>query len=104
MSTDPARSISTGTPGLDEILHGGLPANRLYLVQGDPGVGKTTLALRFLLAGTEAGERGLYVTLSETREELHAVARAHSWSLEGLAVYEMSAASTRPSPARVPCE
>lgn len=86
--------ISTGTAGLDEILFGGLPSRRLYLLQGDPGVGKTTLALRFLLAGIEHGERCLYVTLSETREELTAVAAGHGWSLDDLSVYEMSAADS----------
>jgi len=86
--------ISTGTPGLDEILFGGLPSRRLYLLQGDPGVGKTTMALRFLLAGSEQGERCLYVTLSETREELSAVAHGHGWSLDAVDVYEMSAAES----------
>jgi circadian clock protein KaiC len=84
--------ISSGTVGLDEILLGGLPSRRMYLLQGDPGVGKTTLALRFLLAGAERGERCLYVTLSETREELTAVASAHGWSLDAIQLYEMSAA------------
>lgn len=84
--------VSTGTPGLDEVLCGGLPSRRMYLLQGDPGVGKTTLALRFLLAGAEQGERCLYVTLSETREELTAVANGHGWSLDPIELYEMSAA------------
>ena len=82
--------ISTGTAGLDEILFGGLPNRRMYLLQGDPGVGKTTLALRFLLAGAEHGESCLYVTLSETREELNAVAKGHGWSMDGVELYEMS--------------
>src|SRR5687768_17492456 len=83
---------STGITGLDNILCGGLPSNRLYLVQGDPGVGKTTLALQFALAGVKAGERSLYVTLSETAEEVHAVAESHGWDLTGLTIYELSAA------------
>ena len=87
-----SRLVSTGTPGLDEILCGGLPARRLYLLQGDPGVGKTTLALRFLLEGAARGESCLYVTLSETREELQAVARGHDWTLNGVHVFELSAA------------
>ncbi|MDB4991586.1 MAG: hypothetical protein JWN04_6764 [Myxococcaceae bacterium] len=83
--------ISTGTAGLDAVLLGGLPAKRMYLLQGDPGVGKTTLALRFLLEGSSHGDACLYVTLSETGEELSAVARSHGWSLDALTVYEMSA-------------
>lgn len=82
--------LSTGVPGLDSILCGGLPRTRMYLAQGEPGAGKTTLALQFLLAGREQGERGLYVTLSESRAELHAVARAHGWSLEGIDIFELS--------------
>ena len=61
------------------MLGGGLPRNRLYLVQGDPGVGKTTLALQFLRAGAARGERVLYVTLSESREEIEDVVRSHGW-------------------------
>jgi circadian clock protein KaiC len=76
---------------MDHILGGGLPANRLYLVEGDPGVGKTTFALQFLLQGAREGEKGLYITLSETREELQAVARSHGWSLEGFEIFELSA-------------
>jgi circadian clock protein KaiC len=82
--------VSTGVAGLDNILCGGLPAHRLYLIQGEPGVGKTTVALQYLLEGVRSGERVLYVTLSETKEELAAVAHSHGWSLEGLDVYEMS--------------
>src|SRR5947209_1635064 len=85
----PDRLVSTGVQGLDDVLGGGLPANHLYLVQGDPGAGKTTLALQYLLDGARRGERGLYVTLSETREELRGVARSHGWSLEALAVCEL---------------
>jgi circadian clock protein KaiC len=91
-STTPTRPVvQTGIAGLDNILCGGFPPNRLYLVQGDPGVGKTTMALQFLREGVRRGERVLYVTLSETREELHAVAHSHGWSLDGVDVYEMSA-------------
>jgi circadian clock protein KaiC len=79
----------TGVPGLDEVLEGGLPRERLYLVQGDPGVGKTTLALQFLMAGAEAGEVCLYLTLSETSEELRAVADSHGWSLDKLSLWEL---------------
>lgn len=87
-------TVPTGILGLDDVLAGGFPRNRMYLVQGDPGVGKTTLALQFLIEGARRGERCLYVTLSESREELLAVASAHGWSLEGIDVYEMSAAET----------
>jgi circadian clock protein KaiC len=86
--------ISTGVAGLDNVLGGGLPRDRMYLVQGDPGVGKTTLALQFLREGARRGERCLYVTLSETREELHAVARSHGFDLDGIEIHEMSAAET----------
>ncbi len=82
--------VSTGVLGLDKILGGGLPENRLYLIDGDPGTGKTTLALQFLLAGTAAGGRGLYVTLSETKEELESVAISHGWSLDTIDVFELS--------------
>jgi circadian clock protein KaiC len=81
----------TGITGLDDVLGGGLPRGRLYLVQGDPGVGKTTLALQFLIEGAKRGEKVLYITLSETREELAAVAESHGWSLDGIELYELSA-------------
>ncbi|MFN2635386.1 MAG: ATPase domain-containing protein, partial [Thermoanaerobaculia bacterium] len=77
----------TGVPGLDEVLEGGFPRRRVSLVQGDPGTGKTTLGLAFLLAGRRLGERCLYVTLSETRDELAEVAASHGWSLDGIDVY-----------------
>jgi circadian clock protein KaiC len=82
---------STGVTGLDAILGGGLPSRRLYLLDGSPGTGKTTLALQFLLAGAARGEPGLYVTLSESREELSEVATSHGWSLEGIDVFELPA-------------
>ena len=80
---------STGVTGLDAILGGGLPPRRLYLVDGSPGTGKTTLALQLLLAGVARGETGLYVTLSETREELGEVAVSHGWTLDGIDVFEL---------------
>lgn len=83
------RALS-GIQGLDEILGGGLPTRHLYLVDGEPGTGKTTLALQFLLEGVAKGERGLYVTLSESREELEEVARSHGWALDGIEVFELS--------------
>src|SRR5688500_19715304 len=80
----------TGIQGLDEILGGGLPTRHLYLVDGEPGTGKTTLALQFLLEGVAKGERGLYVTLSESAEELKAVASSHGWDLNGVEIFELS--------------
>jgi circadian clock protein KaiC len=85
------RRVSTGVTGLDSVLGGGLPPNHLYLVEGTPGTGKTTLALQFLLAGVARGERGIYVTLSESRLELGEVAASHGWSLDGVDVVELSA-------------
>ena len=87
--------VSTGIDGLDHVLCGGLPAHRLYLLEGDPGVGKTTLALQFLLAGVAAGERVLYVTLSETQEEVRAIIESHGWSMTGLSMFELSALEQR---------
>ena len=83
-------SAATGVAGLDDILRGGFPAGRLLLIEGDPGVGKTTLALQFLLEGARRGERGVYVTLSETREELEVVAASHGWSLDGIELFELT--------------
>ena len=85
--------VSTGNTGLDTILRGGLPANRLYLVEGAPGSGKTTLALRFLRDGVERGERVLYITLSETREELATVAASHGIDLAGFDLFEFGSAA-----------
>jgi circadian clock protein KaiC len=82
---------SSGIEGLDKVLDGGLPSNCFYLVQGDPGSGKTTLALQFLLEGLRRGEKTLYITLSETKEELLKVARSHGWSLDGIPLLELSA-------------
>jgi circadian clock protein KaiC len=82
--------VAMGVTGLDTILGGGLPRDRFYLVQGDPGVGKTTLALQFLMEGRRVGEPGLYVTLGETRDELEGVAASHGWSLEGITIFEVS--------------
>jgi circadian clock protein KaiC len=81
---------STGVPGLDHILAGGLPRGCLYLIDGNPGVGKTTLALQFLLEGVRRQERCLYVTLSETKSELEKVADSHGWDLSGMDIMELS--------------
>src|ERR1700761_4654254 len=72
---------STGVAGLDEVLGGGLARNRLHLLEGSPGTGKTTIALQFLLAGAEAGETGIYVSLAETENELRDGARSHGWTI-----------------------
>ncbi|MBE7370096.1 ATPase domain-containing protein [Ramlibacter pallidus] len=80
---------STGVPGLDDVLGGGLPSRHVYLVEGDPGSGKTTLGLHFLLEGVRHDEKGLYVTLSETGDELRTVAASHGWSLDGIELFEL---------------
>jgi circadian clock protein KaiC len=81
----------SGVEGLEEILGGGLPRDCFYLVQGDPGSGKTTLALQFLLEGVRLGEKVFYITLSETKAELLKVASSHGWSLETVPLLELSA-------------
>ena len=86
---DPQSRLRTGISGLDDVLYGGLTPNRLYLVEGMPGSGKTTLALQFLLEGVRSGEPVLYVTLSETAEEINAVADSHGWTLDGVYVREL---------------
>ena len=80
----------TGIAGLDHLLQGGFPAHRLHLVEGDPGTGKTTLALQFLLEGRSRGEATLYVSLSETANELRGVAASHGWDLAGVEVFELA--------------
>jgi len=102
MSAKPVRNIpasvkrrdlrcASGVEGLYDILAGGLPRNCFYLVQGDPGSGKTTLALQFLLEGLRRGEKVFYITLSETREELLKVARSHGWSIDKIPLLDLSA-------------
>ena len=83
------QQASTGIPGLDDVLVGGLDPERLYLIEGEPGTGKTTLALQFLLEGLRRGDKGLYVTLSESERELRLVARRHGWSLDRISVFEL---------------
>nr|WP_309967129.1 ATPase domain-containing protein [Variovorax guangxiensis] len=78
-----------GVPGLDDVLGGGLTAHRLYLLEGAPGAGKTTVAIQFLREGVANGESVLYVTLSETAHELQGVAESHGWDMKGIEVREM---------------
>lgn len=86
----PPPRVSTGIPGLDEVLRGGLPSGYMYLVTGNAGSGKTTLALQFLLEGRDRGERVLYISLSETVKEIEEIARSHGWSLEGIERQEIA--------------
>jgi circadian clock protein KaiC len=87
----PAReAAATGVAGLDDVLLGGFTRARLFLVEGVPGSGKTTLALQFLMVGAQAGETVLYVTLSETEDELRSVAESHGWTLDGITIRELS--------------
>ena len=92
--------ISTGSPGLDDILGGGFDRERMYLYEGRPGSGKTTLALQFLLEGVRNEERALYITLSETERELRLVAKRHGWSLEGATVFELVPPETTLDPSQ----
>ena len=79
---------TTGVTGLDDILHGGLPRGQMYLLEGVPGTGKTTIALQFIREGARIGERTLYVTLSESKAELEDAAESHGWSLDGVEIVE----------------
>ncbi len=86
LSTD---FLSTGVPGLDQVMAGGLTRDRLYLVEGEPGTGKTTLALQFLNEGVRRGESTLYITLAETAVELRSVAQSHGWTMDGINIEEI---------------
>ncbi|MES2740494.1 MAG: ATPase domain-containing protein [Pseudomonadota bacterium] len=88
-NSDTSHFLSTGVPGLDSILAGGFTSDRLYLVEGEPGTGKTTFALQFLNEGARQGESVLYITLAETMVELRAVAGSHGWDLAGIHVEEV---------------
>jgi circadian clock protein KaiC len=79
----------TGIDGLDDVLGGGLERSRVFLLEGSPGTGKTTIATQFLIAGAAAGERGLYITLSENRDEFRAGASSHGWDLAGIEIFEL---------------
>lgn len=82
---------ATGIPGFDELLDGGFPVHRLYLIKGEAGTGKTTVAMQYLMEGVRRGESGLYIALSETSDEIMEVAQSHGWSLEGISIFELSA-------------
>ena len=93
-STEPTphhneEKVSTGVPALDVVLRGGLPGRNVYLLQGEPGTGKTTMALQFLIAGRDRGEKCLFVTLSQTHRELAMIAESHGWNLDGIEVVEL---------------
>jgi circadian clock protein KaiC len=92
-----SEAASTGIPGLDKILSGGFPRGHVYLVEGDPGTGKTTLALQYLLEGVRRGEQTLYVTLSETWQDLEAAAISHGWKLNRIEYMEILL-SSEPEP------
>ena len=86
----PAELLATGIAGLDDILRGGFASNHLYLIEGDPGTGKTTVALQFLLEGARLGQKGLYITLSESKTELLEIADSHGWSLDDINLFELT--------------
>ena len=86
--------LSTGIPGLDTILGGGLAKDRVYLIEGEPGSGKTTTGMQFLLEGVQRGESVLYITLAESQSELQAVADSHGWDISGIKVHEVLPAET----------
>lgn len=86
---DDGQVLPTGVPGLDDVMGGGYARASLHLIEGQPGTGKTTLALQFLMDGRDKGERGLYVSLSETRDELIRSAKTHGWDLDGIDIFEL---------------
>jgi circadian clock protein KaiC len=89
LTASPVELFATGIAGLDDILGGGLARNHLYLIEGDPGTGKTTIAMQFLMEGASRGQKGLYVTLSESKAELLEIAASHGWSLDGIELFEL---------------
>jgi circadian clock protein KaiC len=91
------KRASSGIATFDDILDGGFVRHRIHLIEGTPGTGKTTLGLQFLLAGREAGERTLYITLSETNDELRSSGSAHGWDLDGIDIFELMPPDADPS-------
>ena len=96
--TESADRVVTGIPEFDAVLHGGLPRNRIHLIEGRPGTGKTTLGLRYLIEGANAGGGALYISLSEAAEELRQSAANHGWSLDGVEIVEMIPLPPRSAP------
>jgi circadian clock protein KaiC len=90
--------FATGIAGLDDILGGGLARNHLYLIEGDPGTGKTTMAMQFLMEGVRRGQKGLYVTLSESKAELLEIAESHGWEIDGIEIFELAPDEKPPMP------
>src|SRR4051812_27325789 len=88
-AASPVERISTGIPGLDEVLLGGLPRGHMYLIEGESGAGKSTMGLHFLLEGLRIGEGALWITMSETERELHQTAQAHGWNLQGIEILNL---------------
>src|SRR5580700_9215992 len=88
--SDRSPRISFGIPGLDDVLNGGLPSGHLYLLEGTPGAGKTTIALRLILSNREMGRKVLYITLSESTQELLGVAASHGWELDPVPIFELT--------------
>jgi circadian clock protein KaiC len=89
------RRLRSGILELDEILGGGFPEHRMFLIEGSPGSGKTTLALQFLIEGAQNSEQGLYVTFSESDDEIRSVAASHGWDLSGIRLQELTALGDR---------
>ena len=96
----PDSGVASGSKDLDDILAGGFARSRVHLIEGRPGSGKTTLALQFLMDARERGDRTLYVTLSEGKDELKSAAATHGWELDGIEIYELVPAELSLDPTR----